>query len=46
MPFGLGNAAHTFQRFIDFVLRELDFCNTYINDLLIALLLNTRDQSQ
>ena len=37
MPFGLRNAAKTFQRFIDFVLRELDFCYAYIDDILIAL---------
>ena len=36
MPFGLRNAAQTFQRFIDKVLRGLDFCYAYIDDLLIA----------
>ena len=36
MPFGLRNAAHTFQRFIDEVLRGLDFVYAYIDDLLIA----------
>ena len=36
MPFGLRNAAQTFQRFIDSVLRGLDFCYAYIDDLLIA----------
>ena len=36
MPFGLRNAAQTFQRFIDFILRELDFCYAYIDDILIA----------
>ncbi len=36
MPFGLRNAAQTFQRFIDKVLRGLDFCYSYIDDLLIA----------
>ena len=36
MPFGLGNAAQTFQRFIDDVLRGLTFCYTYIDDVLIA----------
>ena len=36
MPFGLRNAAQTFQRFIDEVLRGLPFCFAYIDDLLIA----------
>lgn len=36
MPFGLRNAAQTFQRFLDNVLRELDFCYKYIDDILIA----------
>lgn len=36
MPFGLKNAAQTFQRFVDEVLRGLDFCYDYIDDLLIA----------
>ena len=36
MPFGLRNAAQTFQRFIDEVLRGLNFCYTYIDDVLIA----------
>ena len=36
MPFGLRNAAQTFQRFIDQVLRGLTFCYAYIDDLLIA----------
>ena len=36
MPFGLLNAAQTFQRFIDEVLRGLDFVSAYIDDLLIA----------
>lgn len=36
MPFGLRNAAQTFQRFIDEVLRGLPFVFTYIDDLLIA----------
>jgi len=36
MPFGLCNAAQTFQRFIDTALRELKFCHGYLDDLLIA----------
>ncbi len=36
MPLGLCNAAQSFQRFIDKVLRGLDFCFGYIDDLLIA----------
>ena len=36
MPFGLRNAAQTFQRFIDQVLRVLNFVYAYIDDLLIA----------
>ena len=36
MPFGLRNAAQTFQRFIDQVLRGLDFSYAYVDDVLIA----------
>nr|VZH98655.1 unnamed protein product [Spirometra erinaceieuropaei] len=36
MPFGLRNAARTFQRFIDRVLRGLPFVYAYIDDLLVA----------
>ena len=36
MPFGLRNAAQTFQRFIDQALRGLPFVYAYIDDLLIA----------
>eukprot|EP00096_Caligus_rogercresseyi_P008991 TRINITY_DN296_c0_g1_i2.p2 TRINITY_DN296_c0_g1~~TRINITY_DN296_c0_g1_i2.p2 ORF type:complete len:460 (+),score=39.87 TRINITY_DN296_c0_g1_i2:236-1615(+) len=36
MPFGLRNAAQSFQRFIDEVLRGLPFVYAYIDDLLIA----------
>ncbi len=36
MPFGLRNASQTFQRFIDCVLRSLDFCGAYVDDILIA----------
>ena len=36
MPFGLRNAAQTFQRFIDQVLRGLPCTYAYIDDILIA----------
>ena len=36
MPFGLRNAAQTFQRFMDEVTRGLDFVYVYIDDILIA----------
>lgn len=36
MSFGLRNAAQTFQRFLDEVLRGMDFCYAYIDDILIA----------
>ena len=36
MPFGLRNAAQTFQRFIDDVCRDLDFVFIYLDDILIA----------
>ena len=36
MPFGLRNAAQTFQRFMDQVFRGLDFYYVYIDDLLAA----------
>ena len=36
MPFGLKNAAQTFQRFIDEVLRGLHFSYAYIDDVLVA----------
>lgn len=35
MSFGLRNAAQTFQRFLDEVLRDLDFCYSYIDDILV-----------
>jgi hypothetical protein len=35
MPFGLLNAAKTFQRFMDYILRELEFCFAYVNDILV-----------
>lgn len=35
-PFGLRNAGQTFQRFIDNVLRGLDFVFVYLDDLLIS----------
>ena len=36
MPFGLRNAAQTFQRFMDQVLRGLPFAYAYIDDVLVA----------
>ena len=36
MPFGLKNAAQTFQRLIDTVLQGLDFTFGYIDDILVA----------
>ncbi|XP_064483070.1 uncharacterized protein LOC135395913 [Ornithodoros turicata] len=36
MPFGLRNAAQTFQRFIDCVVRGLPFVFAYIDDILVA----------
>jgi len=35
MPFGLSNAAQTFQRYIDHVLRGLDFVSPYLDDILV-----------
>lgn len=35
MGFGLRNAAQTWQRFIDEVLRELPFCFAYLDDILV-----------
>lgn len=36
MTFGLKNAAQSFQRFMDRVLCELDFCFNYLDDVLVA----------
>lgn len=36
MPYGLRNAGQTFQRFIDSILRGLDFCYAYLDDILVA----------
>ena len=36
MPFGLKNAAQTFQRLMDTVCRELDFIFVYLDDILVA----------
>lgn len=35
LPFGLRNAAQTFQRFIHEVFQDLDFCFIYIDDILV-----------
>lgn len=42
MPFGLRNAAQTFQRFIDQVCRGLDFVYVYLDDILVA----SRDKTE
>ena len=36
MPFGLRNAAQTFQRFMHELTRELDFLFVYIDDIIVA----------
>ena len=36
MPYGLRNCAQTFQRFMDHILRGLDFAFVYVDDILIA----------
>ena len=36
LPFGLRNAAQTFQRFTDEILRGFNFCHAYIDDIHIA----------
>ena len=36
MPFGLRNAAQTFQRFMNEVVKDLDFTYVYIDDILVA----------
>ena len=36
MPFGLKNAAQTFQRLMDSVLRDLPFLYVYLDDILVA----------
>jgi cleavage and polyadenylation specificity factor subunit 1 len=36
MPFGLKNAAQTFQRLMDGILRDLPFCFVYLDDILVA----------
>ena len=36
MPFGLSNAAQSFQRFMDTVCRGLDFVFVYLDDILVA----------
>jgi len=37
MPFGLLNAAQSFQRLMNCNLRGLDYCQCYINDILVTL---------
>ena len=36
MPFGLRNAAQTFQRLMDHILRDLPFVFVYLDDILVA----------
>ena len=36
MPFGLKNAAQTFQRFMDNVFRDMQFVYVYLDDILVA----------
>jgi len=36
ISFGLRNTAQTFQRFMDGVLEGLEFCNVYIDNILVA----------
>lgn len=36
MTFGLRNAGQTFQRFVDEMVRGLDFCYPYLDDFLVA----------
>jgi len=36
MPFGLRNAAQSFQRLMNYTFRDLDYCQCYIDDILIA----------
>ncbi|KAG1695928.1 Transposon Ty3-G Gag-Pol polyprotein [Nymphon striatum] len=36
MPFGLKNAAQTFQRFMDSILQDLSFVFVYLDDILVA----------
>lgn len=36
MPFGLRNAAQTFQRLMNKILQDLEFCFCYVDDVLIA----------
>ena len=42
MPFGLRNAAQSFQRYVDHVTQELDFVFVFIDDILVA----SRDEKQ
>lgn len=34
MPYGLKNAAQTFQRFINGVILDLNFCEAYLDNIL------------
>lgn len=45
MPFGLRNAAQTFQRFMDSLFRDLPFVSVYMDDLLISSTNETEHKS-
>ena len=36
MPFGMKSASATFQRMINYVINDLDFCGAYIDDLIVC----------
>ena len=45
MPFGLRNAAQTFQRFMDEILRGFPFAYAYVDDVLVTSRLVLADSS-
>jgi hypothetical protein len=44
MFFGLCNAAQTFQRFVDDILRELNFCFAYLDDTVLSRSIEKHEQ--